>query len=83
MAMSSVIDLQLQMQLTLNKITLAMLLSGITGMNRERKHKSAGLRTHMLTGIGACLFTMLSLYAFPGSDTSRIASNIVFSWNSR
>jgi putative Mg2+ transporter-C (MgtC) family protein len=82
MAMPSVIDLQLQMPLTLNT-TLAMLLSGITGMNRERKHKSAGLRTHMLTGIGACLFTMLSLYAFPGSDTSRIASNIVFAWNSR
>jgi putative Mg2+ transporter-C (MgtC) family protein len=59
------------------QITLAVLLSGIIGINRERSHKSAGLRTHMLAGAGACLFTILSLHAFPHADTSRIASNVV------
>jgi putative Mg2+ transporter-C (MgtC) family protein len=31
----------------------------------------------MLVGVGACLFTILSSHAFPGDDTSRVASNIV------
>ncbi|MEL6404372.1 MAG: MgtC/SapB family protein [Chloroflexota bacterium] len=69
-------SVQQQIYLTGN-ITLAMILSGIIGINRERHNKSAGLRTHMLTGVGACIFTILSLYGFPGADTSRIASNIV------
>lgn len=74
--MESFMSLHQQIYLTGN-ITLAMVLTGIIGMNRERKNKSAGLRTHMLTGTGACIFTILSLYAFPEADTSRIASNIV------
>ncbi|MEL7433453.1 MAG: MgtC/SapB family protein, partial [Chloroflexota bacterium] len=74
--MDSLMSVQQQIYLTGN-ITLAMILSGIIGINRERHNKSAGLRTHMLTGVGACIFTILSLYGFPGADTSRIASNIV------
>ncbi|MEQ8675637.1 MAG: MgtC/SapB family protein [Aggregatilineales bacterium] len=69
-------NLELQLSLAVN-ITIAMILSGIIGINRERSNKSAGLRTHMLTGTGACIFTILSLHAFPEADTSRVASNIV------
>ncbi|MAU13686.1 MAG: hypothetical protein CL607_27970 [Anaerolineaceae bacterium] len=58
-------------------ITLALVLSSIIGMNRGRSNKSAGLRTHMLTGTGACVFTILSMYAFPGSESARVAANIV------
>lgn len=72
------------MQLTIEQqlmagcyILLAAMLSTLIGLDRERNQKSAGLRTHMLTGVAACLFTMLSLYAFPNADTSRVASNIV------
>jgi putative Mg2+ transporter-C (MgtC) family protein len=74
--MHSLMSIEQQVYLILN-ITLAMILSGIIGINRERRDKSAGLRTHMLTGTGACIFTILSLYAFPNSDTSRVASNVV------
>jgi putative Mg2+ transporter-C (MgtC) family protein len=74
--MQTTLSLTMQMQLALN-VTLAMVLAGIIGMNRELQQKPAGLRTHMLTGTGACLFTILSIHAFPGSDTSRIAANIV------
>ncbi len=59
------------------QILLTAFLCMIIGLEREYDHKPAGLRTHMLTGVGACLFTLLSLYAFPGSDTGRIASNVV------
>jgi putative Mg2+ transporter-C (MgtC) family protein len=58
-------------------IILAAFLSMIIGLDRERRHRPAGLRTHMLVGIGACLFTLLSIHAFPGSDPARIASQIV------
>ena len=74
--MESLISLDQQVYLTFN-ITLAMFLSSVIGLNREHNNKSAGLRTHMLTGTGACIFTILSMYAFPGADSSRVASNIV------
>ncbi len=66
-----------QQVLIIIDLLLAALLSMIIGMDRERMAKPAGLRTHILAGVGACLFTALSLYAFPNSDTSRVASNIV------
>jgi putative Mg2+ transporter-C (MgtC) family protein len=58
-------------------LILAALLSMIVGMDRERRHRPAGLRTHMLVGVGACLFTLLSIHAFPGSDSARVAAQIV------
>lgn len=59
-------------------VLIAAFLSMIIGLDRERRNSAAGLRTHMLVGVGACLFTVLSMYAFGGdSDSSRVASNIV------
>jgi putative Mg2+ transporter-C (MgtC) family protein len=58
-------------------LLLAALLSAIIGINRERAGFDAGLRTHIIVGVGACLFTILSRFAFPGNDTARVASNIV------
>ncbi len=59
------------------QLLLAAFLSGLIGMDRERKQWDAGLRTHMLVGVGACLFTLLSYMAFPGGDPSRVASQIL------
>jgi putative Mg2+ transporter-C (MgtC) family protein len=59
-------------------LLLAALLSAIIGMDRQRRYShTAGLRTHMLVGVGSCLFTGLSIHAFPGSEGSRVASNVV------
>jgi putative Mg2+ transporter-C (MgtC) family protein len=58
-------------------LLLAAFLSMIVGLDRERGDQPAGLRTHMLVGVGACLFTLLSRYGFVGNDTARVASNIV------
>lgn len=58
-------------------LLLAAFLSAIIGINRERAGFDAGLRTHIIVGVGACLFTILSRFAFPGNDTARVASNIV------
>ncbi len=59
------------------RLILAFILGGIVGFEREVKFKPAGLRTHVLVGLGSSLITMLSLYAFPGSDPSRVAASII------
>ncbi len=58
-------------------LMLAALLGGLIGLDRERREHEAGLRTHMLVCVGACLFTVLSAHAFPGGDPARIASQIL------
>ncbi|MGQ9888046.1 MAG: MgtC/SapB family protein [Aggregatilineales bacterium] len=57
-------------------LLLAALLSMVIGLDREL-HSPAGLRTHMLVGLGACLFTQLSIYAFHPGDPARIAAQVV------
>jgi putative Mg2+ transporter-C (MgtC) family protein len=59
------------------QLGLAALLGAVIGIDRERREHDAGLRTHMLVCIGACLFTALSEFAFPGGDPGRVASQIL------
>ncbi|MEP7292382.1 MAG: MgtC/SapB family protein [Chloroflexota bacterium] len=59
------------------QLALAAFLGGMIGLDRERKQRDAGLRTHILVGTGACLFTVLSMLAFPGGDPGRVASQIL------
>jgi putative Mg2+ transporter-C (MgtC) family protein len=60
------------------RLLLAAVLGGAIGAERELNDQPAGLRTHMLLTIGACLFTLISAYGFGrGTDPSRIAAQIV------
>jgi putative Mg2+ transporter-C (MgtC) family protein len=64
------------------RLALAVALCGAIGLERETRGQVAGLRTHILVGLGAALFTLVSAYAFegaPGSepDPTRIAAQIV------
>ncbi|WP_158864953.1 MgtC/SapB family protein [Leifsonia sp. AG29] len=61
---------------------LAFVLTGIIGIERESRLKSAGLRTHILVGVGSALFTLISAYGFVSlgfapSDPGRIAAQVV------
>ncbi len=58
-------------------LLLAAVLSMLPGLERERRGRPAGLRTHMMVGMGACLFTMLSVKGFPAGDPTRVAANII------
>ncbi len=58
------------------RLLLATALGGVIGFQRERSGKEAGLRTNMLICLGSALFTVLSIYAFSGSDPARIAAGI-------
>src|SRR3990170_8623337 len=60
---------------TVISLVLAMLFGAIVGVERERTHKPAGLRTHMLVSLGSCLFTIVSI-SF-SLDPARIAAGIV------
>lgn len=40
------------------RLLIASILGGLLGFNREHHGKSAGLRTHVLVALGACVFTM-------------------------
>jgi putative Mg2+ transporter-C (MgtC) family protein len=44
----------------LGKVTIAALLGGLVGLEREFAERPAGLRTHMLVGATAALFVMLA-----------------------
>lgn len=63
---------------SLTRLFLAAVLGGMIGLEREFKHRSAGLRTNMFICFGAALFTILSrgLAAEP-SDYTRIAAQII------
>lgn len=43
------------------QLALSAVLAGIIGFERETNDHSAGLRTHMMVGIGASLFTILMI----------------------
>ncbi|MDQ3889824.1 MAG: MgtC/SapB family protein [Actinomycetota bacterium] len=69
------------------RLLVAAALSGAIGAERELRERVAGLRTHMLVGIGSALFTLVSAYAWGDFvfdrtrgtvlDPSRIAAQIV------
>ena len=46
------------------RLFLAGIGGGIIGYGRTKKEKTAGLRTHMLTGIGAALSALLAMYEY-------------------
>ena len=66
----------------IGRIILSVILGAIIGFEREITRKPAGLRTHIFIGMGACLFTISSIYLLPQDsgfviDSTRIAAGIV------
>lgn len=71
--MAEVLHLDVLMQLT-----LAVLLGGAIGLERELSGKPAGLRTNILICVGATLFTALSVKMSLGrGDPARVAAQIL------
>jgi putative Mg2+ transporter-C (MgtC) family protein len=69
------------------RIAVAAGLGGAIGLERELRERAAGFRTHLLVGVGACIFTLVSAYAWHdfhfsnrhgvAFDPTRIAAQIV------
>lgn len=63
------------------RLVVAAVMGMAIGVERELREQAAGLRTHMLVAVGACLFTLVSAYGFDSFrepvDPSRVAAQIV------
>jgi putative Mg2+ transporter-C (MgtC) family protein len=61
------------------RVIFACFLGGLIGWERERHRNilSAGIRTYGAISLGACAFGILSFYAGPEADPSRIAAQVV------
>jgi len=67
----------------LERLTIAAFCGIIVGLEREAADKPAGIRTNALVAVGACLFTLASVYCWkyvaggpPSTDPGRIAAQI-------
>ena len=67
-------------------LLLCVILCGAIGFERERKGSNAGLRTHLLVGMGSCIIMIISIYGFPmifreadgyKRDVARLAAAVV------
>ena len=73
--------------LVLTRVLASVVFGFGIGLERELTNKYAGLRTHILVCLGSCIFTILSIYAFPTAidnvhpqafgDPARIAAQIL------
>jgi putative Mg2+ transporter-C (MgtC) family protein len=69
----------------IGRLLLAAALGSLIGAERERLVWTAGIRTHMLVCVGACLLMIVSAYGFQNAkemphvvlDPSRIAAQVV------
>ena len=61
------------------RLSLALLLGGAIGIEREYRAKEAGFRTHFLVALGSALFCVVSQYGFgiDLKDSSRVAAQVV------
>lgn len=70
------------------RLLLAASLAGLLGVERELTDQPAGLRTHILVGLGSALFAIISAFGFQAviaeggsqavsADVTRVASQIV------
>ena len=71
-------ELGVALSSTLARLLLAAILGGLNGLERQLRHKPAGLRTNMFICFGAAMFTVLSKQlAGVESDSARIAAQII------
>lgn len=67
------------------RMLVACICGGLIGLERSRRQKDAGIRTHMIVALGAAMIIIVSKYGFFDilqyeglrADASRIASNVV------
>lgn len=60
------------------RLSVAALLGGVIGAQRERVGKAAGLRTHMLVALGSALFVVAPIeFGMSGEGLSRVIQGVV------
>lgn len=63
------------------RLGFSFLACGLIGLEREARRQAAGLRTHIIIGLGATMLMLLSAWVpqrlAPGQDPGRIAAQVV------
>ena len=65
------------------RLLLSVVLAAAIGTERQIHRRNAGLRTHILVGLGSCLIMLTSLYVFAiyketaNVDPARIAAGVI------
>lgn len=63
------------------RLALAVIFGGLIGLERERKHRPAGFRTHILICLGAAMTTLTSQYLFLSlrqfTDIARLGAQVI------
>jgi putative Mg2+ transporter-C (MgtC) family protein len=63
------------------RLTMSVILGGLIGMERGRRGRAAGLRTHILVCLGAAMASLLGVFVTKelalSSDASRIAAQVI------
>lgn len=62
------------------RILLAGICGSVIGLERRKRFKDAGIRTHLILAIGCAVIMIVSKYAFSDTldyDAARVASNII------
>jgi putative Mg2+ transporter-C (MgtC) family protein len=64
---------------TIARLVVAAILGGLIGLERQLRHKPAGLRTNLFICFGAAMYTILSaqLAGSFGGDHTRVAAQII------
>ena len=60
----------------ITRLILSIFLGALVGFERQLSNKPAGMRTHMLVSLGACLFTVIAISNFK-DDAGRILGGLV------
>lgn len=78
-------NVMISLQTAMFRLTLALVLGALVGLERERGERAAGIRTHALVALGSCLVMIVSTFGFADIlgtpsvvlDPSRIAAQVI------
>jgi putative Mg2+ transporter-C (MgtC) family protein len=58
-------------------VAIGMILAGVIGLDREWRHRPAGIRTHMLVGMGAALVMSMATGLYDANSAARLATSVI------
>ena len=77
------VSTQLDFSSVVFRMLLAVICSGILGLERENKNRPAGFRTYMLVSLGACITMLLGQYEYhylsgpTAPDVTRLGAQVI------
>ncbi|MCZ7540418.1 MAG: MgtC/SapB family protein [Anaerolineae bacterium] len=58
-------------------LAVTLVLSGLIGLDRQWRQSPAGMRTHMMVGIGSALVMVMAQSLYDDNSAARLAANVI------